>query len=144
MKRKIIWIGIIVMLTPLTSAWAADVFGTWIVRSFGMRGPVETIFHFEGTGARLTGSVTEFRNRFAISDGRMNGDEISFAVVHKLAGKEIKILYKGKVSLNEIQFTREIQGEKSAPQEFTAEREFLRHNDYIPRPRSIPGRPQFR
>jgi hypothetical protein len=159
MKNKILLIGIIVLPALLSPAWAADIFGTWIANLPFSRVTIETIFSiesgspifskelagtifsFETAGTRLTGTVFEPQGRFAISDGRIQGDKISFVVIHESAGKKFKVVYKGKVSLNEIQFTRKIHGSKMEPQEFVARREFLRHNDYIPRPIRVPVKP---
>jgi hypothetical protein len=150
MKNKILLIAIILLPALLMPAWAADIFGTWIANLHGSRGTVETIFSngvgetifsFETAGTRLTGAVSEPQGRYAISDGKIHGDKISFVVIHNSAGKELKVVYKGKVSLNEIEFTREFQGVKMKPQEFIARREFQRHNDYIPRPIRVPVKP---
>jgi len=89
----------------------------------------------------LTGTVSGPQGRFVINDGKIRGDKIYFVVIHNSAGKEWKVVYKGKVSLNEIKFTREFQGVKMEPLEFIARREFLRHNDYIPRPIRVPVKP---
>ena len=154
MKHKILLIGTIALPALLASAGAVDLFGNWIAKLPGMQGTVETVsgmqaiaetvFSFEPDGTRLTGTVSEPHGRFAIKDGKINGDEISFVVIRNLAGKEVKIVYKGKVSLNEIKFTREFQGVMVQPQEFVAKREFLRHNDYIPRPTYAPVQPPNR
>lgn len=50
-----------------------------------------------------------------ISEGKINGDEISFVVVRTMMNNEIKILYKGKVAGDEIKFTREFQGGMGGP-----------------------------
>ena len=150
MKNKILLIGVIVLPALLMSAGAADIFGTWIACTPCSKGTVETIFSnglgdtifsFAADGTRLTGTVSESQGRFVINDGKIRGDKIYFVVIHNSAGKEWKVVYKGKVSLNEIKFTREFQGVKMEPLEFIARREFQRHNDYIPRPTRVPVKP---
>ena len=141
MKTKILSIGMVISLALLTSLWAADLLGNWIVKMGHRRMLSETIFSFKEDGTKLTGKVTDFQGEADISEGKINGDTISFAVVRRVGGKEEKLLYEGKVSLNKIRFTCEVVGERRQPEEFIAEREFLRDNDYIQRPATAPPQP---
>ena len=141
MKSKIISIGAFLLLALPTSAWAADILGNWIAKVQGRQSvnlsapPIlgETVFSFKVNGAELTGKVSDPQGETAISEGKINGDEISFVVASSLGGNKLKLVYKGKVSLNEIKFTREEQGGTGQPQEFIAKREFQRNGD-------VPGR----
>ena len=54
--------------------------------------------------------MTTPRGESEISEGKVEGDQISFAVVRSFGENEMKILYKGKVAGDEITFTRERQG----------------------------------
>jgi hypothetical protein len=149
MKSKILSIGAVVLLAMLTPIWAADIFGSWIAKgtlheSFRTQSNltnawVETVFNFKANGTELTGTVTDADGKTAIREGKINGDEISFVVIHSVGGNERKLAYKGQVSLNEIRFTVEGQGLKGQLQEFIAKREFPRHGDIPVQPvRSIP------
>jgi hypothetical protein len=129
MKRIIFSIGAVVLTVLLASVCAADLAGKWIVKALGREGPVEIIFSFKTGEPDLTGTVSDSQGENAISEGKIDGDEISFAVIRSFGGGEVKLLYKGKVALNEIKFTREVQGVKGRPQEFVAKREFPRHGD---------------
>jgi hypothetical protein len=139
MKSKILSIGAVVLLALLTSAWAADIFGNWIAQgalheslrtqSNLTNAWVETVFSFKVNGTELTGTVADAEGNTAIREGKINGDEISFVVIHSVGGNEKKLAYKGQVSLNEIRFTVEVQGLKGQPLEFIAKREFPRHGD---------------
>ncbi len=133
LKNKILLIGAVVLLTLLSSVWAADITGDWIAQIPSRQGTVETVFSFKGHGTELTGTVSDPQGKTAISEGKINGDEISFVVIRGLGGNEVKLVYKGKVALNEIKFTREVQGGVGQPQEFIAKREFQRNGD-------VPGR----
>jgi hypothetical protein len=111
MKVKILLIGAAALLVLLASAWAADVTGKWVAEVQGMQGPSETTFVFKVDGTTLTGTVTTSRGESTISEGKVNGDEISFVVVRQRQdGSEMKMLWKGKVSGDEIKFTREFPG----------------------------------
>jgi len=110
MKIKILLVGAAALLVLLASAWAADVTGKWVAQVQGRNGMTENTFTFKVAGTSLTGSLTNPQGETAISEGKVNGDEISFVIVRKFGENEMKILYKGKVSGDEIKFTREFQG----------------------------------
>jgi hypothetical protein len=137
-----------VLLTLSSPASAADIQGRWIVPmvdfdavrmlnthktdSYELFVALEqilgeTAFDFKVDRATLTGTVTISGKKAAISDGKIDGNEIAFAVNHNLIGQEIKTIYRGMVGLDEIRFTREVHGDIG--QEFIAKREFQRHND---------------
>ncbi|MBN1570263.1 MAG: hypothetical protein JXA73_20645 [Acidobacteria bacterium] len=149
MKCKILWIGIIVLIALPGAVSAADIFGNWIAKlslfprtEDMMTAITETIFSFEPAGSRLNGTVTDSQGTFPISNGKINGDKISFVVIGKPSGIDVKLKFEGKVSLNEIQFTLEIEDMKTPPRKFTARREFMRHNDYIPGRQEMPVSPE--
>jgi len=98
------------MLALLASAWAADVTGKWVAQTPGRDGATsETTFNLKVEGAVLTGTMSSSRGESTISEGKVNGDEISFMIVRKMGENEMKTLYKGKVAGDEITFTREFQ-----------------------------------
>ena len=111
MKVKILLIGAAALLILLASAWAADVAGKWVAETQGFQGPSQTTFVFKVEGTTLTGTVTTSRGDSEISEGKINGDEITFATVRKRQdGSETKTVWKGKVAGDEIKFTREFPG----------------------------------
>jgi hypothetical protein len=142
MKNKILLIGAIVFMALPTSVWAADIVGNWVAHEPPSRhgsvatdffaNSVKTVFSFKVDGTTLTGTVSNHEGETAISEGRINGDEISFVVIRNFDGNAMKLVYKGKVELNEIKFTREAQGGIGQQQGFVAEREFQRNNGFVP------------
>jgi hypothetical protein len=146
MKNKILSIAVFLLLTLLTSAWAGDLLvlgnwilpGNWISKEIGRQGTVETVFSFKVNGTDLTGTVADAEGKTAIREGRISGDEISFVVMRSVGGNERKLAYKGQVSLNEIRFTLEVQGQKGQPLEFIAKRE-----SPLPFQRVFPGGREF-
>lgn len=131
MKNKILSIAAVVMLALLTSVWAADIDGKWIAMTPGRQGTVETVFSLRADGNKLTGTVANSQGETAISDGKINGDDISFVVIRSVGGNEMKFVYKGRVAEDEIKFMREIQGgmREGQSQAFIAKREFQRNGD---------------
>jgi hypothetical protein len=90
---------------------AADSTGTWKASIETPNGTIEATFALKADGAKLTGTVTSGQmGESQISEGKVDGDNISFSVVREFNGNEFRINYKGKVSENEIKFTGEIPG----------------------------------
>ena len=55
-----------------------------------------------------------------ITDGKVNGDDISFTLVMNFNGNEVKVMYTGKADGDTIKFTRQA-GDRPAT-EFVAKR----------------------
>ena len=102
---------------------AADFNGKWTATVESPRGTQTITFNFTVAGATLTGAVTTPRGEVSISDGKIDGDNISFAQVMNRDGNEFKIVYTGKAAGDTIKFTRQFgaAGDRP-PQEFTATR----------------------
>lgn len=85
------------------TASAADINGKWKAEYTSPDGQArESTFDLKADGNKLTGTITSPRGEAPISDGKINGDEISFSAVRNIQGNEVKLLYKGKVTGNEI------------------------------------------
>lgn len=138
MKNKILSIGAVVLMALPTSVWAADIIGKWITQAPGGQWTVETVFSFKVNGTKLTGTVSNPQGETAISEGKIEGDEISFIVIRRFGGNTMKLIYKGKVGLNEIKFTREVEGGIGQSEEFIAKREFPRNGDVPVRTIGVP------
>ena len=128
MNNKILSIGAVILLVPLKLGLAADLTGNWIVQIPGTQGIVETVFSFKVDGTKLTGKVSTSEGDMPISEGKIDGDEISFIVKHRIGEKRIIQRYRGKLAGrvygDEIKLTREVTGETKETEEFIAEREF--------------------
>jgi len=113
---------ILFLLMAASAVFAADVTGKWVAQVPGRGGETrEATFTFKADGNRLTGSVSSPRGEMPISDGKVDGDTISFNQVMEFNGNEVKLMFKGKVSGDEIKFTRQREGGDRV-QEFTAKR----------------------
>ena len=113
MKNIILVLGGIVLLGLCTSAFAADLDGTWESEQPGRDGQTrKTTYVFQSNGSELTGKIITQRGdtptETPISEGKIEGNNISFTTVRAgRQGGEMKITYKGVVSGDEITFTRE-------------------------------------
>ncbi|MFN7995782.1 MAG: hypothetical protein U0Q18_19380 [Bryobacteraceae bacterium] len=120
--RKLLTSGFLFGLLAVAS-FAADVNGKWLAQMQGRNGQTrEVTFNLKADGNALTGSVTTPRGDVPISDGKVDGDQISFSQTMQFGGNEVKLLYKGIVSGDEIKFTRSREGGEGRTQEFTAKR----------------------
>ena len=103
-------------------ASAADVTGKWVAQIPGRGGNTqETTFNLKQDGGTVTGTITGGRGDQTISDGKVDGDNISFVVKLEFQGNSITQEYKGTISGSEIKFTR--GGGRGNPIEFTAKKQ---------------------
>ena len=124
MKHRTLFLSAcLVVLAAISVAWAADLNGKWVAQVPGQNGQTrETTFNFKVEGSKLTGTVSGRQGDNPISDGTIKGDDVSFTVVANFNGNEIKLLYKGKVSGDELKLTRTRAGGDQPGQEVTAKR----------------------
>jgi hypothetical protein len=119
-KGKII-LSAAVLLSALTSAFAADVAGKWTATVPGGRGQAESTITFvlKVDGEKLTGTInnTQAPGDIQITDGKVTGDDVSFSLMRDIGGTQTKVVWKGKITGDEIKFTRatEAAGAAAAP-----------------------------
>jgi len=115
------------------SCSAGGINGKWVADLPGRDGQTrQQTFNFKAEGNKLTGTVSGRQGaETPISDGEINGDDISFSVTQNFRGNDVKVLYKGKLAGKEIKFTRSREGGNAeggdsqppqGPQEFTAKK----------------------
>jgi hypothetical protein len=113
----------LLFLLAAVAVFAADVDGKWVAQMPGRDGQThEVTYNFKMDGDQLTGTISGAHGDVPIADGKVDGDTISFAEVIKFNRNEFKILYKGKVAGDEIQFTRQREGANGRVSEFTAKK----------------------
>jgi hypothetical protein len=106
-------LGLTVLLFALSSvaALAADFNGKWTADVPGRNGNTQTItFDFHVDGSTLTGKVTTMRGDMDISNGKVDGDNISFDQVMNFNGNSMTMSYTGKADGDTIKFTRSMAG----------------------------------
>src|SRR5436305_294996 len=105
--------GSLAMLACLmvTSAFAADVDGKWTAAMPGRDGNTQEVtLTFKADGSTLTGTMSNPRGEQPIKEGKIDGDKISFSQTFERGGNSMKIVYKGTVSGDTIEFTRSMEG----------------------------------
>ena len=81
MKKRICMGSAFLVLLTATLMFAADVTGAWNGEVKGPNGDgFQLTFHFKQDGAKLTGTISSPGGDIDISDGKIDGDKISFAV----------------------------------------------------------------
>ena len=87
------------------AALAADINGTWKASAEGPNGSMERTFVFKVEGNKVTGETTSsMMGKSTITDGKVDGDTITFTITGKLGDNEMKLSYTGKIKDNEIVF----------------------------------------
>ena len=107
------------------TALAADVTGTWTyeMRGRGGRGGGMTAtMNLKADGDKLTGTVSGRNGDTEISDGKIDGNNISFNVVREFNGNKFVMKYTGTVTDEGIKFKVEREGSDRPPMEFLAKK----------------------
>ena len=106
------------------AALAADVSGNWKATADLGNGPMERTFTFKQDGAKVTGETTStMMGKSAITDGKVDGDTVTFTITGKIGDQEMKLNYTGKIGANEIKFKAEAQGGGGQAIEWTAKKQ---------------------
>ncbi len=102
-------------------ALAADVSGTWTASFDTQVGQQSYTYTFKVVGEKLTGTAKSNLGEGTITDGTVKGDDIAFTENLNYQGMMLQIPYKGKISGDEIKFTRTV-AEGFDPESFVAKR----------------------
>src|SRR5580693_1029331 len=92
------------------SAWAADITGQWTATFNTQVGEQHYTYTFKVEGKKLTGTAKSDNGTVAIENGTVKGDDVSFVENLDYQGQKLAITYTGKISGDEIKFTRDVGG----------------------------------
>jgi hypothetical protein len=103
MKKYLVSLTALLALTGL-ALFAADIDGTWTMTKDGKDGKSQTTtITLMSKGSALTGKFDGGRGGAVdISDGKVDGNSVSFKVVRNFNGKEFAQEYKGTVKGSEL------------------------------------------
>ena len=94
------------------SAFAADVTGTWKAEFDTQRGLQKYTFTLKQDGTSVTGKANVERDgekrEAELKEGKVEGDTVTFVEPLKIQDNELRITYTGRISGNEIKFTRKV------------------------------------
>ena len=94
MKFRLILLSCCVAL----AAFAADVTGKWTYEMQGRNGAMTATLNLKADGSNLTGTVSGRGGETPITDGKIDGDNLSFNVVREFNGNKFTQKYSGKLS----------------------------------------------
>jgi enterochelin esterase-like enzyme len=107
-----IQITLLTLAVASLSALAADITGTWKAEFETQRGLQKYTFTLKQDGATVTGKASvetgDQKRDAEFKDGKVDGDTVTFVEPLKIQDNEINITYTGKISGNEIKFTRKV------------------------------------
>jgi hypothetical protein len=111
--RKLVLISALIALFAITAA-AADVAGKWVAQVPGREGDTMTwTFTFKVDAGKVSGTLTMDMMgqpmEQPISEGKIEGDNISFVTTMNFMDQERKTTWKGTVAGAEMKLTREMQ-----------------------------------
>ena len=115
LKTPIGWMLALAALAVVSCA--ADIDGKWAGEVQGRGGPQTQTLTLKADGSSLTGTVEGGRGPVNISDGKIDGANVSFNVVREFNGNSITTAYKGSVSGSELKVT--ITGGRGGPMDVT-------------------------
>lgn len=118
-------ITLLTLLALPLAARAADVTGTWKAEFDSQIGFQKYTYTLKQNGTNLTGKasseVNDQKREAELTEGRVNGDKISFVELLNFQGNDLRITYTGTISTNEMKLTREVG--TLAKEEIVARRE---------------------
>jgi len=107
MQRRIFLACAVLMTAMAGVALAADITGNWT----GSSDQFSLTFAFNQDGEKLTGNVIGPQgDPLPISDGKVQGDKVSFTVKVDMGGNSMKITHEGTIKGDEISLTTKVEG----------------------------------
>jgi hypothetical protein len=89
-------------------AHAADINGKWTAEFNTQMGVQKYTYEFHVDGATVTGKAINEHGETAITEGKIDGNTITFVENLSFNGMDIKISYTGKIDGDKIKFTRQV------------------------------------
>jgi len=120
MTKKLLFVTTILLAVSLI-AFAADVTGKWTYDQAGRNGNTTTVtLNLKADGSKLTGSVSQPGRggntmETQISDGKIDGNSISFKVTRQMGDNSYTTEYSGTVSGDSISLKVTRPGRDGSP-----------------------------
>ena len=108
MIRRTTLMSIALVFAFVASALAADITGTWKASFDTQIGVQNYTYTFKVEGSKLTGHVKSEYSDVDIQEGTIKGDDITFVESFDFQGMPLRIVYKGKISGDEIKLSRNV------------------------------------
>jgi hypothetical protein len=117
MRFKVLAVAVVFVLGTCVAALAADISGKWSTEMAGMGGgePMKINYTFKVSGTTFTGTSEAMGMENPVTEGKIDGDNVSFVVKVDMMGNEMKMKYKGKIAGDQITLTMEMEGGMGGP-----------------------------
>ena len=111
--KKTLWILLCAVVGWVAlNTRAADIAGQWRAEFDSQIGRQKYTYTLKQEGDKLTGKANSEINgqkrETPLSEGKLDGDKVSFIEMLNFDGNDIRIAYSGAVSSNEMKLTREV------------------------------------
>ena len=100
----------ICLMSLAAPAFGADISGQWTATFNTQVGEQHYVYTFKVDGEKLTGTAKSDNGTSELQNGSVKGDDVSFVENLNYQGQQLTITYTGKVSGDEIHFTRDVGG----------------------------------
>jgi hypothetical protein len=107
MFRRLISVAVL-SLACFAIAWAATATGKWTGTFDTQIGEQKYTWDLTADGTKLTGKYTSSNGEGQISDGKIQGDDLSWVENLKFQDMELRIEYKAKLAGDELKITRKV------------------------------------
>ena len=107
MFRKIL-LATLITAFACTTAFAASVDGKWKATFDTQMGTQNYTYEFHVDGNKVTGTATNDHGHAQITEGKIDGETITFVEPLSFNGNDIRIEYTGKIDGDQIKFTRKV------------------------------------
>jgi len=122
MRKRFLLVLCALFALAVATLSAADVTGKWTAEVQGRNGPRTVTFDLKQDGSNLTGTMQGMGPEpVNISDGKVDGDNLSFVVRREFNGNEMKINYTGKLEGGNLVMKSQREGSDRV-MEFTAKK----------------------
>jgi hypothetical protein len=111
MPRTILTLLRVLLLTTLclaVPAFAADIDGKWTATYDTQNGSVTTTWELKDDGSKLTGKATSSLGARDLTDGKIDGKDVSWVEVIDVNGTSIRIACKGTLNGDELKLSRTV------------------------------------
>src|ERR1700733_3858565 len=105
--RRLFALGIL-PLTFLAIAYAAGATGKWTATFNTQVGEQKYTWDLKADGSKLTGKYTSANGSGEITDGKIEGDDLSWVEMLKYQDMDLRIVYKAKLSGDELKISRNV------------------------------------
>ncbi len=105
MTLRTMFVAAMVVCMMTAVAFAASIDGKWTGEMQTQNGTRPVTFTFTSDGATLNGTTTGRGGDVKITNGKVDGDSVSFDVVREMQGNQMTTHYSGKVAGSELKLS---------------------------------------